>query len=186
MIAPIDQIAGRTVTLAQIEPQCERYETESVRLEQLIAALEAELETVKQKHLRAIKRQAGLVASCEAELQSLIEDAPELFIRPRTITLHGVKVGFTASNGRLEFDDEASVIARIKKSRPEDAELLIRQSEEVNKEALRTLPADELLELGCQLEGVGDTVVLKRVAGEVEKLVNKLISKLVDAMADCN
>jgi arsenate reductase-like glutaredoxin family protein len=184
MIAPIDQIAGNSVTLAQIEPQCERYETESARLEQLIATLEAELEIVKQKHLRTIKRQAGVVAGCEAELQNLIEDAPHLFIRPRTITIHGVKVGYTASNGRVEFDDEESVIARIKKSRPEDAELLIRKTEEVNKEALRNLPADELLELGCQLAGAGDTVVLKRVAGEVEKLVNKLITKLVDAMSE--
>jgi arsenate reductase-like glutaredoxin family protein len=186
MIAPIDQIAGHSVSLAQIEPQCERYENESARLEQLIAALESELETVKQKHLRAIKRQAGVVAGCEAELESLIEDAPELFIRPRTITLHGVKVGYTASSGRVEFDDEDSVIARIKKSRPEDADLLIRKTEEVNKEALRQLPADELFELGCQLEGAGDTIVLKRVAGEVEKLVNRLITKLVDALSNCD
>lgn len=189
MIAPIEQIAGvagMAVTLDQIEPQCERYESESARLEQLIAGLEAELEVVKQKHLRGIKRQAGVVAGCEAELLSLIEEAPELFIRPRTMTLHGVKIGYTASPGRVEFADEAAVIERIKQLRAKDADTLIRQTEEVNKEALRRLSAAELAQLGCRVAGAGDAVVLKRTGGEVEKLVNKLIAKLVEATAGCN
>ena len=33
-----------------------------------------------------------------------------------------------------------------------------------------------------RIEDAGDVVVLKRVAGDVEKLVNKLIEKMVSAM----
>ena len=180
----MEQVAGRQVTLAQIETGCERYEKGSAVLEQLIADLEVDLEAVKQKHLRAIKKQAAEVAHLEAELQSLIESAPGLFVKPRTVTVHGVKVGYTLSAGRLEFDDEETVISLIKKFRKEDAELFIRKTEEVNKDALKTLTAEELKKLGCKIEGAGDVVVLKRVAGEVEKLINKLIAKLVEAMVE--
>jgi phage host-nuclease inhibitor protein Gam len=180
----MEQVAGRQVTLGQIETGCERYERESAGLEQLITDLEADLEAVKQKHLRGIKRQASVVANCQAELHSLIEAAPGLFTKPRTITVHGVKAGFTLSVGSLEFDDEETVISLIKKFRKDEIETLIRKTEEVNKDALRTLTAPELAKLGCKIEGAGDVVVLKRVAGDVEKLINKLITKLVAAMVE--
>lgn len=184
MIAPSEQIAGRNVTLGQIETKCEKYETSSAFLEQLISDLETDLETVKKKHLARIKKQAGDVANIEAELHSLIESAPGLFTSPRTLTVHGVKVGFSLSSGRLVFDDEETVVTLIKKFHKLDADTYIRKSESVNKDALRTLNAEQLRQLGCKIEGEGDTVILKRVAGEVEKLINKLITKLVEAMVE--
>jgi phage host-nuclease inhibitor protein Gam len=184
MIAPIEQVAGTNVTLAKIETGAQNYERESAMLEQLIADLERDFETVKQKHLRNIKRQAGVVANCEAELHTLIEAGPGLFIKPRTITIHGIKLGFMSSTGRLEFDDEETVIALIKKHRKDDADSFIRRKESVNKDALKTLDVADLRKLGCVIEDAGDVVVLKRVAGEVEKLINKLIGKLVEAMVE--
>ncbi len=180
----MEQVAGRHVTLGQIETGCERYERESATLEQQIADLETDLEAVKQKHLRGIKRQANIVANAQAELSSLVEAAPNLFIKPRTITVHGVKAGYTLSQGKLEFEDEGTVIKLIKRFHGRDAGTYIRETEEVNKDALRTLTAVELAKLGCRIDGTGDVVVLKRVAGDVEKLINKLITKLVEAMVE--
>jgi hypothetical protein len=184
MIAPIEQVAGQPVTLAQIETGAQAYEAASATLEAMIAELERDLEAAKQKHLRDIKRQAGVVANREAELHSLVESAPGLFVKPRTITVHGIKVGFTTSTGRLDFDDEETVLSLIKKFRKEDAGTFIRCKESVNKDALKTLDAGELRKLGCVIEDAGDIVVLKRTAGEVEKLINKLIGKLVEAMVE--
>ena len=184
MIAPIEQVAGNSVSLAQIEKGCERFEQESAALEQLIADLEADLASVKQKHLRGLKKQANAVANSQAELHSLIERAPGLFVKPRTITIHGVKVGYTVANGSLEFDDEDAVIALIKKHLKPDADTYLRKTEAVNKDALRTLTAAELAKVGCRIDGAGDVVILKRVAGDVEKLLNKLITKMVEAMVE--
>ena len=50
------------------------------------------------------------------------------------------------------------------------------------KDALRTLEARDLAKLGCQIIGDGPTVIVKRVTGDVEKLINKLIEKLVGAL----
>ena len=182
MISTFDNVAGRSISLAVIEERAGHYEAASASLEELIVALENDLEAVKQKHLRAIKRQASIVASLEAELNSLVEQGPDLFKKPRTITVHGVKVGFGFSKGKLEFDDEENVIKLIRKHRKEDADTLIRTEEHVNKDLLRNLPAGDLAKLGCKIEGAGDVVIVKRVAGDVEKLVNNLIEKLVEAM----
>lgn len=184
MISINEHVAGSEATLGQIETKSEKYEVASAFLDQLISDLETDLETVKKKHLARIKKQAGEVANLEAELHSLIERSPKLFVRPRTLTVHGIKVGFTLSTGKLEFDDEETVITLIKKFHKDDVDTYIRKTEEVNKDALRTLDTDALKKLGCKIEGAGDVVVLKRVAGEVEKLINKLITKLVEAMVD--
>ncbi len=182
MISTNEHIAGRQVSLGQIETSCERYEKASVILEQLIADLEFDLEAVKNKHLRGIKKQAAEVANLEADLYSQIETSHGLFVSPRTMTVHGVKVGLKLSPGKLEVSDEATVISMIKKYHKEDAALYIRTMEYVNKDALKTLPTEDLKKLGCKIEGAGDVVILTRVAGEVEKLINKLIGKLVEAM----
>ena len=183
MIALTENL-GTPATLGEIETQCRNYEGASADLEALITALEEDLDAVKKKHLSKIKKQAAIVARLEANLHSTIEGAPGLFTKPRTITAHGIKVGLTTSPGKMEFDDEATVVAMIKKFRKDDADLFIRKTEEVNKDALKTLDADELKRIGCRIEGAGDVVVLKRVAGEVEKLINKLMTRMVEAMVE--
>jgi len=181
----LNETAGTTdISLAQIETGCQKFEAESATLETLIGDLEADLAAVKAKHLRKLKQQASVVAASQAELFSLVERAPGLFTKPRTITVHGVKVGYTLANGTLEFEDEAAVIALLKKHHKADAGLFIRTIEEVDKNALRTLSAPELAKLGCRIDGAGDVVILKRVAGDVEKLLNKLINRMVEAMAE--
>lgn len=169
-------------TFADLEKQTREYDGQCVTIEDLVAALEADLEAVKRKHLPALKRQAGVVANRQAELQASIESAPGLFVKPRTITINGIKVGYTASVGSITWDDDATVIALIRELRKKEAAILIDTTEKPSKSALKTLKPDELKELGCRIEGDGDVVVLSRVAGDVEKLVNKLVEKIVEAM----
>src|SRR6185295_14068513 len=81
-----------------------------------ISALEADLDAVKQKHLRQLKAQAGIVAACEAALHSAVENTPGLFQKPRTFILHGVKVGLTQSKGKLIWDmDDDELVAMLKR-----------------------------------------------------------------------
>jgi hypothetical protein len=185
MIAQIDPGAGRTVTLGEIEKLSARYEDTSTTLEEMLAALEADLDAVKRKHLRGLKHQAGIVAAAEAELRSAVEAAPHLFKKPRTLTMHGVKVGFSVSEGKLVWDDEETVVALIKKHFPDQEHVFLRTCEEPNKDALKLeLDERDLKRIGCRIEGAGDVVLVKRTAGDVEKLIDKLKTKLVEAMVE--
>jgi hypothetical protein len=174
--------ATTATDVSQIEALCLSYDRTCAELEFQIANLQEDLDRARTKHLRGLKRTAALVAEQEANLTAAIEAAPELFKKPRTHVFHGVKVGLTGSPGRVEFDDADSVIAQIRKLREEDADVLIRTKEEPNKDALRQLEVPDLRKLGCRIVGEGDQVVVKRTAGDVEKLIAKLIDRMVDAM----
>lgn len=171
-----------THDLGSIERLCAELDQSASELESLTANLQADLEEVKAKHLRGLKRQASVVARAEAALVSAVESAPALFERPRTITIHGVRVGFSVSKGKLEWDDEDSVIAAIRKHRKDDVEVLLQTSVAPRKDALRALPAGDLAKLGCRIVDAGDQVLVKRVAGDVEQLIAKLTEKLVAKM----
>jgi len=174
--------AAAPATFADLEKQTREYELQCVTIEDLVAALESDLEAIKRKHLPALKRQAGVVANRQAELQASIESAPELFVKPRTLVINGCKIGYNHSVGSITWDDDAHVIALIRELRKKQAAILIDTTEKPSKSALKTLKPAELLELGCRIEGDGDQVVLSRVAGDVERLVNKLVEKIVEAM----
>lgn len=170
--------------LDTITKLCADYDAQSTTLETLMTEMEGELEALKRKYLRSIKRQVSVVATTEAHLRSAVDEAPDLFIKPRTLTLHGVKVGFTKSKGSVEWDDDETVVRLIRKHHKDQEGVLIRTKETPNKDALRSLDDAELLRLGCTIEGAGDSVIVTRVAGDVEKLVNKLMNKLVEAMTE--
>lgn len=186
MIAQIDPVAGRKTTLGEIEGMTARLADASNALDEQLAAYEQELQAVNDKHLRPLKRLATTVAQAEADLHAAIEAAPYLFVKPRTLSMHGLKVGFSFSEGKLVFDDEELVIKLLKKHLPEMTDALINTTEKVNKDGVKSLGLTdgELTKLGMKIEDRGDTVLIKRSAGDIEKLLSKLKTKLVEAIIE--
>lgn len=184
MIMMTEAEPRRETSLDTIEERAARYAHERAKLDEQLSAIAEDLDAVKRRHLRALRRQAGVVAEREAELYNAVEVSPELFAKPRTAIFHGVKVGFTTGTGRVAFDDPDQVVKLIRKVFPDQAEVLIRTKEEPAKDALKLLDEADLRKLACRLEGTGDLVVLKCVDGDIEKMVNKLIDKMVEAMVD--
>ena len=183
MIPTLEHPAGPApCNINQIETFAARYDTECAKLESMVGDLENDLEAAKQKHLRGLKRQASVVAARQAELHSAVEQSPALFVKPRTLTLHGTKLGFTSSEGKVAWNDDEKVVQLIEKQFPKRFDELVKTGFTPKKDALRELTAGELAKLGCRIEGAGDMVLVKRVAGDVERLINKLIEKLASAM----
>lgn len=181
-MSPMPNENESPITMTDHDRLTAAYDSECSKLEDLVAALEADMELVRRQHIAGLKRQAAVVANREAELHSAIERSPQLFVKPRTFTINGVKIGFAATPGTLTWDDDATVVAAVREKRPKQFNVLVETSYTPRKAALKTLPEAEQRELGCRIEGEGDVVVLKRVAGDVEKLINKVIEKLVAAM----
>jgi len=165
--------------LGLIEAHCRAYERESAELETMIADLEADLGGVKRRHLQALRGQAALVAGREAQIIDAVAAAPGLFQKPRTLILHGVKIGFARAEGRIAWDDDDLLARRIRKILPALESELIRTRDDFNKEALRRLDADQRKSLGVRIEGEGDDVVVRRMAGELKKLFDAMVAKLV-------
>lgn len=179
--------ANREITLGTVETACARYDAAANELDAMIDELEQDLDDVRRKHLKRMKTQAGVVAAREAELRSQVEGNTALFTKPRTFILHGVKVGLTESKGKLVWDMEDHELVDLLKRKFKDDDAwkdYVITKDIPSKEALRTLDEAVRAKLGCRIDGAGDSVVVKRTAGDVEKMMDKLIEKMVGAMVE--
>lgn len=158
------------------------------RRQQLIGrvqALKSELDRVRMGHVNGIRAAVREQADAHDRLRSAIEAEPELFVRPKTLTLHGVRVGWMKQRGQVVIEDESAVIDRIRRVLPSaQAELLIRRRESVDKQGVYDLTAADLKRLGITVTADEDVVVVKPVDGDVDKLVKALMSLAEQAVED--
>lgn len=170
--------------IIRIANLCLEYEAACMTLETVIADLEERIRHTKDETMPNLKRAAAKVASFEAQLQEEITDHPDLFRKPKTLTLHGVRVGYLEAPGKLEIDDEGTAITKLRTILGhEDADQYIATKETLRKDLVRDLDPKVLARLGARVVGAGDQVIIRRSAGEIEKLLNKMVSKLVEAMS---
>ena len=162
-------------TLGDIERLTKDYAEWRRQLSEAVLAAEEELSALKRTHVTAIKRKVSAVAERREKLQAAIEESPELFRRPRTMTIDGIKVGFQKQKGKISWSDAGQVIRLIKKHLTEQADLLIKTTEKLVKGALQQLPAADLKRIGVTVGADGDGVVIKSTDSEIDKLVEALL-----------
>jgi hypothetical protein len=164
-------------TLKEIEVLAQRYATARGRLADDVRALNGAIEEAKREYLPSIKRHVASVKDAEAVLHTAIEGNPHLFTRPRTVTVHGVKIGFRKGEGKISFDDADKVVALIEKHLPELAETLVAVTKKPMKDALLNLSVEDLKRIGCKVTGTSDQVVIKDTTSDVDKLVAALLAE---------
>ena len=166
-------------TLADIETKAEAYAAARAALADRVAVLQAEIDALTRRELPAIREAMAQAQAAHADLRFAVESAPELFIRPRTRVLHGLRVGWMTGKGRVEIDDEADTIARIRRLLPEEqAELLIRVRESVDRNAVADLTAADLKRLRIRVVPGSEQVVIKPQDSALEKLIKGLLPEI--------
>ena len=172
------------MTLSDIERLAKAYADRHALLADRLTALERDLNAIKSKHMRELKRHVALTAECQTDLANAIDASPELFDKPKTRILHGIKVGFRKGKGKIEWEDDAQLVALIKKKFPDFADSLILTTEVPSATGLQELDAAELRKLGVTVEEAGEQVVVKAVESNVEKLVKALLKGAMDDAED--
>lgn len=162
-------------TMAQIEDAAKRYSAARGILADICGAFNLDLRDAKLKYVGKLKKAVALAKEREAELAGMLEQSTELFVKPKTVVFHGVKVGFKKAKGKIEFDDADQVVKLIRKHFPEQADILINTTELPAKQALEQLTAAELKRLGITVVESGDQVVIKDTTSEVDKMVEALL-----------
>lgn len=167
-------------TMEEIEKGARDYSVARGALVELVNGLNNELEKAKKLYLGAIRKQVVKTKDAESALVALVERSQEHFQRPKTLTLHGVKVGFGKQPGKIEFDDAAKLVARIEKIYADDEtmlEQLLNIKKKPSKEGLEKLDVASLKRLGVTVQDAGERVIVKPVDGEVDKLVTALLKE---------
>lgn len=175
MIAPAETQPRQATSLGEIETAVRKFAAARQELGDLVGELNEKIEALKRQRLTEIKRAVARAAERQSEVHNLVEGAPELFVKPRTFVLHGIKIGFQKGKGGIEFSDPDRVCELIRKHLPDQEEALIRTKESPNKEALGLLPVADLKRIGCNVAEADDQVVIKATDSEVDKIVTALL-----------
>lgn len=138
--------------------------------------LRERLKAVQAEHRLPLIALLDQAANARTGLQALLEAHPNLFEKPKTKQLHGIKVGFRKAPGKVEFadDDEAAVIQRVREHLKGKVKTLIATKETVKKEALKDLSAAELASIGVSIVDCGEEVVIKAIDTDLDKLIKGL------------
>jgi phage host-nuclease inhibitor protein Gam len=176
-----EPLAGESA-LNRIEKRAREYADIRAELATLVTALQEKIEALTREKLPVLKRLAARAAERHAELEAAVLAAPQLFEKPRTAVFHGIKVGFRKNEGRIEFEDADALVERIQELM-EEPEHYLRTVITPDKEALATLPGHDLKRLGCRLVETTDAVVIKPVAGDLEKQITALLKDAMETEA---
>jgi arsenate reductase-like glutaredoxin family protein len=164
-----------TIALTDIEAATRRYAEARARLAERVTELEDEVRALKRARLPAIRRALAEAQARRDELASLIQEAPQLFERPKTVIFHGIRVGWQKGRGSITWDDDERVCALIRKHFPAQAESLIKVIERPLKTALAQLSTADLKRIGVQVVETGDEIVIRPVDGDLDRLIERML-----------
>ena len=164
-------------TLGEIETLTKEYAKASGSLADTVQKLEDAVEALKRQYIPAIERQVGIAAERKAALRTAIEDSRDLFKRPKTLIVHGWKVGYEKSKEEVTIEDEDLTVKLLKEKYPDEMHMYIRTKETVKRRAVKDLSELELKLIGVRVKQSEDVVVIKSTASEIRKYIDKLLKE---------
>lgn len=166
--------------IKDIDAQAKAFSEARAKVADIVTDLNAGIDALKRDHMPSLKRAITRLAEKHEQLKALIDQNPQLFVKPKTVVMHGVKVGYAKGKGGIAFDNAEQVVKLIKKHMPDQAEVLIITKETPAKDALAQLPVADLKKIGCTVVATGDAVVIKPTDSEVDKMVDVLLKGAVE------
>ena len=162
--------------LREIEHAAEQYRRSLDHLLDQSSALDKRLRKVKAQYAPLLRRAADQAAADGEALEELVANNPQLFEKPRTRTLHGIKVGWQQNKAGVEIPDQAATIRAIKEALPEKQGELIKTEEKIQKAPLSKLGKALLEKLGVRVKPAQDSVVIKPAESEGVKMASELLA----------
>lgn len=174
-----------TTPLDTMRKQAASYAAARDKLAALVQAMKDEISTIERGAMPDILRAARKIAALHNDLAADIAAHPECFARPRTIVVDGLKFGLQKQRGKMTWDSDDQLVARIDKLAAEGAltheqavMLVVNQPRPVAA-ALEQLDGKLLKRLGVTVTADTDAPLIKSVDGDVEKTVSAIVKQAV-------
>ena len=170
------------MTLQAIEQAAATYRE---RLDHLLTEaekLDAKLRRIKAQHASTLRQAANGAANAQAELERLVDEHPDLFTKPKTRTIHGIKVGVRTTPAALSVPDEAATIAKIEEVLPGYQGDLIQTKRSVVKKRLWDLGRSMLSNLGVSVVEATEETVVQPVERDGLKMADQLLQSAESAV----
>lgn len=143
-----------------------------------VMAMQDEITAAKRKRIDAIKRAVRAATQRRDALSAAIDGAPQLFSKPKTRTMHGIRFGLRKNKGKIKVLDMSDSIKRMRKLLPKvQADSFIRVRESVDLNAIGDLTVADLKRLGIEVTADTDEIVIRPVDDDVDKIVSALLAE---------
>lgn len=170
-------------TMQDIERETREFGKAKLELDEIMGEIRADTEALKKKYLARIRSVMNQVTAKHADLYREISENKALFDKPRTQTIDGIKVGLEKGKGSLEIEDPELTVKLIKKHFKEQADILIKTSEEPAVAAIKKLSEKDLEKIGAAIVGKEDRVIIKEVTAQLNKILNSLLKFQVEELS---
>lgn len=137
-----------------------------------ISDFDAEVAALKRRRLVGIRNAIAKAIETRAALREAVAENPDLFNRPKSRTIHGMRFGWEKGKGKITYTDPEGVCRLIKRHFPDQVEVLIKTTEKPVKKALQQLPTRDLKRVGCEVQETDDAPFVRMVDSELEKFLN--------------
>lgn len=168
------------ITLVDIRDAAQRLANAHNDTAATAALMNAEIKSViapiLEKYKGTVDTYAVAEVAARATLDGLLIAAPNLFVKPRSLTVDGVRCGYLKAPDTLDWDDDDAVIARIKALRPDLVPVLIRSRESLIIDALAGLDANALVTFGIRTVTGADAHFMTVGDNDAEKLTRIVIA----------
>jgi phage host-nuclease inhibitor protein Gam len=174
------------VTMTEIIQSAEAYGEKIRTVRDIKELMDAEIELIKNKYspkLIAACKEAGVA---QQMVVTMLESkgGAEFFVKPRTLDIAGVTIGFRKQTGIISIPNEQGTIDMIESKLPDKAMMLLKNKITISKKALSTLTGDELKKIGVCIEADTDAPVVK-IANDnkIQELIDATISETMVEVA---
>lgn len=170
----------QTITLADIRAAAQNLANRRNDTLASSTLLNAEIKSAIAPILERYQGTLDAYASAEAAAMKALDDllaaAPHLFIKPRSLTVDGVRGGYKREPDMLDWADESDVIGRIKSLRPDLVPLLVRTIETLVVDALGGLDANDQRAFGIRTVTGIDRRFITLGDNDVEKITKAIVT----------
>ncbi len=171
-------MAKANPALAPIENRTKGYADAHKALSETVADMNNQIDDIKRKNMKLLKKQVADAAQKHHDLQTEIEPNQQHFTAPRSITFYGIKVGMQKKKGTISYKSPEQVIKLMRKIFSEkECDLLIKTEEKPIKTAIDKLAVADLKKIGCTVTADTDQVLIKPADSNVDKVVAALIKE---------
>lgn len=157
-----------------IEHNCRDLAEQRARLRKKYEAKQKAILAVNAEHDAGIRELQDNCNAARAALLCNLQGGRELFRRPKTVTFHGITVGYEKGRDSITMPDDSILVSRIQTMLPAAmGKTLLIPSFTVIKTALKNLPAETLQRLGIEQTSGADKAIVRAKDDDIETLVQK-------------
>ena len=160
------------MSLEVIEEKAKLHKTLLTETNEISAVIRKKITESTDPYIEGLRTKIEAITLLEEQIKQELTANKDLFKKPKTKVIHGLKLGFRKGKGKLIINDEDALIKKLKRDYHDDIGALVKKTETIVKSGIEKLDARELKRLGVTIENASDEVVFSIVEDSIDDLLN--------------